>query len=182
MVVFNESSKSLSFRRLAKDKLTEVRRSIDPVFKEPSPVSGILLWVRRGALSTLSRSACVHAWRSYSTDPTAFCQPPAARICSRPPASRKNRSRASRRRRKTGEGPKARKACLGWNSRQDGGRLVERSGNPSPVSTYIHGDAVKHHREGAGSLSTLHRPVWWQKRRETIPHMGEFSAVVAKRS
>jgi len=32
-----------------------------------------------------------------------------------------------------GEGPKARKASLGWNSRQDGGRLVERSGNPSPM-------------------------------------------------
>ena len=34
---------------------------------------------------------------------------------------------------KWGEGSKARKACLGWNSRQDGGRLVERSGNPSPT-------------------------------------------------
>jgi len=31
-----------------------------------------------------------------------------------------------------GKGSKARKACLGWNSRQDGGRLVERSGSPSP--------------------------------------------------
>ena len=26
-----------------------------------------------------------------------------------------------------GKSSKARKACLGWNSRQDGGRLVERS-------------------------------------------------------
>ncbi len=36
---------------------------------------------------------------------------------------------------KRGEGSKARKACLGWNSRQDGGRLAERSGNPSPWGT-----------------------------------------------
>jgi hypothetical protein len=77
---------------------------------------------------------------------------------------------------RTGAGPKARKACLGGNSRQDGGRLVERSGNPAPGTWLVNeGDAVKHHREGAGKFSTLHRRVWWQFEQQTIPHVGGFA-------
>ena len=61
-----------------------------------------------------------------------------------------------RRRKKRGKSTKTRKACLGWNSRQDGGRLAERSGTLTPFVTAVQaGDARRHHREGAGSLSTL---------------------------
>jgi len=61
------------------------------------------------------------------TESNTACQPPSADYFS----CVHGRSAGERKRRR-GEGSKARKACLGWNSRQDGGRLAERSGNPSP--------------------------------------------------
>lgn len=47
-----------------------------------------------------------------------------------------------------GGSPKARKVCLGWISRQDGGRLVESSGTPPPSSHF------QVHRVMPGGITT----------------------------
>jgi hypothetical protein len=168
---------------------------VDPVFKEPCPVSGLSFSVRRPALSSLGRrrrgSATLRhagqavnplqgkyrAWtrvspmvvghslskrREGGTDvsrilpfkpvPLTHGECPVSvsvsvsvpdrsafrnRVRIRRRKRRRARTRVSpaeRKKREKGEGPKARKASLGWNSRQDGGRLVERSGNPSPIN------------------------------------------------
>jgi len=70
------------------------------------------------------------------TESNTACQPPSADYF-----SWVNGRTVWERKGKRGEGSKARKTCLGWNSRQDGGRLAERSGNPSPYG-FLLGVAV----------------------------------------
>jgi hypothetical protein len=58
---------------------TEVRQVLDPVFKEPAPVSGLILWGAARCLSSLAAQPAPLTRDRYHTERIGSCQPLARR-------------------------------------------------------------------------------------------------------
>jgi hypothetical protein len=54
---------------------TEVRQVLDPVFKEPAPVSGLILWGAARCLSSLAAQPAPLTRDRYHTERIGSCQP-----------------------------------------------------------------------------------------------------------
>jgi len=54
---------------------TEVRQVLDPVFKEPAPVSGLILWGAESLLSSLVARLAPWTRERYDTEGIRSCQP-----------------------------------------------------------------------------------------------------------
>jgi hypothetical protein len=54
---------------------TEVRQVLDPVFKEPAPVSGLILWGAESLLSSLVARLAPWTRERYDTEGFSSCQP-----------------------------------------------------------------------------------------------------------
>jgi len=54
---------------------TEVRQVLDPVFKEPAPVSGLILWGAESLLSSLVARLAPRTRERYDTEGISSCQP-----------------------------------------------------------------------------------------------------------
>ncbi len=69
---------------------TEVRQVLDPVFKEPAPVSGLILWGAARCLSSLAAQPAPSTRDRYHTERIGCCQPLALRNmgCRSSPRSR----------------------------------------------------------------------------------------------
>jgi hypothetical protein len=151
--------------------------------KSLNPVSGYLVWGCRGDLSSSATRPIRHPrhqpWERYDTEAPGACQPLSRYFsspcrCFFPWETEVRRSPCSCRRRREADarpavrpGGRARKknggrvprqgrhVLAGTLDRMEGASLRGPETLPPKTRPYKLGDAVRHHREGAGSLSTL---------------------------